>query len=126
MRCLIWAAVSSKSQAEETKESIPSQIQAARELIQSRDGWHEAHEPLIVPGHTRKYTFLLDACEDMPEYAQLMRLARSGEIDLVICRSRDRLGRTDSLVATLEQYLSDYGCQILSLDMPTRVIDHAK
>ncbi|NIM07177.1 MAG: recombinase family protein, partial [Armatimonadetes bacterium] len=58
----------------------------------------------------------------MPQYAALMRLARQGEIDLVICRSRDRLGRTDSLIATLEQYLSDCNVQILSLDMPTRIV----
>lgn len=121
MRCLIWAAVSSKEQVD--KESIPSQIEAARHHISNTEGWHEAHEPLIIPGHTRRYTFLLDACDDMPEYATLMGLARAGEIDLVICRNRDRLGRTDSLIATLEQYLSDYSVQILSLDMPTRIVD---
>ena len=31
MRCVIWAAVSSKSQAEETKDSIPTQLAAARD-----------------------------------------------------------------------------------------------
>jgi site-specific DNA recombinase len=122
VRVLIWAAVSSKDQAGE-KESIPSQLETARQHISNREGWHEAHDPLVIPGHTRRYTFLLDACEDMPQYATLMKLARQGEIDLVITRARDRLGRTDSLIATLEQYLSDYGVQILSLDMPTRVVD---
>ncbi len=39
MRCVIWAAVSSKPQASEEKESIPSQIAAARELIERNEGW---------------------------------------------------------------------------------------
>lgn len=121
MRCIVWAAVSTKEQVD--KESIPSQIESAKQYISNREGWHEAHEPLIIPGHTRRYTFLLDACDDMPQYATLMSLARAGEIDLLVTRARDRLGRTDSLIATLEQYLSDYGVQVLSLDMPTRVVD---
>lgn len=69
MRCLIWAAVSSKPQASEEKDSIPSQVKAARELIQRNDGWHEVGEPLVIPGHSRSYIFLADAAADMPVYS---------------------------------------------------------
>ena len=121
MRCLLWAAVSSKPQADETKDSIPTQISAGRELIEQNEGWHEVRDPLVIPGHSRNYIFLADAAVDMPPYSSLMTLAREGQIDLLICRGRDRLGRTDALVAQLEEYLASYNVQILSMSMPTRV-----
>ena len=123
MRCLIWAAVSSKPQAADEKDSIPSQIEASRELVERNDGWHEIGEPLIIPGHSRSYIFLAEAAVDMPVYTELMSLAREGEMDLLICRGRDRLGRTDALIAQVEEYLASYNVQILSLSMPTRVQD---
>jgi len=121
MRCVIWAAVSSPGQASEEKDSIPSQIEAARELIQRSDGWHEVQEPLVIPGHSRSYIFLADAAADMPVYTDLMQLARQGEIDLLVCRGRDRLGRTDALIAQIEEYLASYNVQVLSLSMPTKI-----
>jgi len=121
MRCVIWAAVSSPSQASDEKDSIPSQIEAGRSLIERTDGWHEAQEPLVIPGHSRSYIFLADAAVDMPVYTELMSIARSGSIDLLICRGRDRLGRTDALIAQVEEYLASYNVQVLSLSMPTTV-----
>ncbi|MGB3903472.1 MAG: recombinase family protein [Anaerolineae bacterium] len=122
MRCLIWAAVSSKPQAADEKDSIPSQLAAAREAIQ-RNEWEETHEPLIVPGHSRNYLFLADAAADIPQYAELMELTRSGSIDLLVCRSYDRLGRTDALVSQVQGYLRHHGVQILSLDMPQQITE---
>lgn len=123
MRCLIWAAVSSKPQAEEFKASLPQQVADARAVIE-RQEWAEIHEPLVVDGHTRSYSGispLLDACADMPQYATLIELARADAIDLVVCRSRDRLGRTDVLVSEVEGYLRVHGVQVYSLDMPARI-----
>ena len=123
MRCIIWAAVSSKSQASEEKDSIPSQISAAREFIQHNEGWHEIAEPLSIPGHSRSYIFLADAAADTPVYTELMSLARESKIDLLICRGRDPLGRKDALIARVEEYLASYHVQIYSMAMPTRVQD---
>lgn len=123
MRCVIWAAVSSKPQASEEEDSIPSQIDAARELIQRNEGWHEVHDPLVIPGHTRSYIFLAEAARDMSVYTELLELTRNGEIDLVICRGRDRLGRKDALIAQVEEYLTTYNVQIYSVATPTRVQD---
>jgi hypothetical protein len=61
MRCLIWAAVSTTPQASDEKDSIHSQIESAREFVQRSDGWHEVHDPLIIPGHCRSYIFLAPA-----------------------------------------------------------------
>ena len=125
MRAVIWAAVSSKPQAEESKASLPQQITDSRVIIERND-WLEAHPPLVVDGHTRSYTGispLLDACADMPQYATLVELARSDSIDIVVCRSRDRLGRTDVLVSEIEGYLRTHGCQVYNLDMPARIQD---
>ena len=58
MSCLIWAAVSSKPQVSDEKDSIPSQIEAARELIEHNDHQHEVHEPLIIPAHSCDYVLL--------------------------------------------------------------------
>jgi len=123
MRCVIWAAVSSRPQAAPEKDSLPSQIDAARQEIARHDSWHEVAEPLIIPGHTRSYLFLADAAQDVPVYSELMSLARTGRIDLLICRSHDRLGRTDALVSQVEGYLRHHGVQVLSLDMPQQVIE---
>lgn len=123
VRCVIWAAVSSKPQASEEKDSIPSQITAARELIQRNEGWHEVHEPLVIPGHSRSYIFLAEAARDMSVYTELLELTRSGSIDLVVCRGRDRLGRKDALIAQVEEYLASYDVQVYSMAMPTRIQD---
>jgi DNA invertase Pin-like site-specific DNA recombinase len=122
MRAIIWAAVSSKEQSEELgKVSIPDQIDKARAAIENTQGWHEVADPLVIDGHSRNYIFLADAAQDVPQYAQLMSKARNGEIDVVVCRGRDRLGRTTSLVAQVEAYLAHHGCQVFSLDMPARI-----
>lgn len=123
MRCLIWAAVSTKAQAAEERASLPQQITDARAVI-DRENWTEVHEPLIVDGHSRSYSGispLLDACADMPQYAALIELARSESFDVLLCRSRDRLGRTDVLVTEVESYLRTHGIQVYSLDMPGHI-----
>lgn len=148
MRCVIWAAVSTKRQAKEKeragdeakepradekakapdqieKASIPDQIKKAREVIASQ-GWREVHDPLVVPGHTRNYggvSPLTDAAADMPAYADLLSLAREQAFDVLICRSRDRLGRSAALIATLERYLAEHSIQVYSLEMPTTLVD---
>lgn len=90
LRCVVFAAVSSKPQATDDKDSIPNQIERARALIERR-GWVEVRDPLVVPGHTRSISWLHEARDEMPAFAELMDLAQSGEVDLVVVRDYDRL-----------------------------------
>lgn len=121
-RCVVFAAVSSKPQAADEKDSIPTQIARARELIEHR-GWEEVHEPLVVPGHTRSISWLHEARDEVPAIDGLVRLARRREIDLVICRGYDRLARRRALLAQLSEYLSQRRVQIYALDKPVEPVD---
>ena len=116
-RCVIFAAVSTKPQAEDDRASIPSQIANARDFIERR-GWQEVHDPLVVPGRTRSIDFLHEAIEDVPAIADLVRLARQDEIDLVICRDYDRLARTSVLLMQVSSYFSRCKVQIYSMEKP--------
>jgi len=125
VKAIIWAAVSSEPQTERSgKQSIPEQVAQARAYIEEQ-GWSEIADPLIIDGHSRSYggvSPLTDAATELPQYATLLQLAKGGKIDVLVCRGRDRLGRTSALVSTLEQYLVSHQVQILSLDMPTRIL----
>jgi len=83
MRCCIFAAVSTKPQASDERDSIPNQIKQAREVISQR-GWDEVCEPLVVPGQSRSLDFLHEALEEIPALAELVALARNCKIDLAI------------------------------------------
>jgi DNA invertase Pin-like site-specific DNA recombinase len=107
LRALIWAAVSSKPQAE--KDSLSEQLADGRAYA-DRVGWTVVGD-LSVPGHTR----------DMPAYADLQRLAGERAFDVLICRGRDRLGRTDALITQVEAIVERAGAQVLSLAMPAPI-----
>lgn len=116
-RCVIFAAVSTKPQAGEEKDSIPTQIARARALIERRE-WQEVHDPLIAPGHTRSISWLHEARDEVPAIADLIELAHSGQIDLVICRDYDRLARKRALLAQISEFLRQRRVQIYALDKP--------
>lgn len=121
MRCCIFAAVSTKPQAGDEKDSIPNQIERARQVIRQR-GWTEVCDPLVVPGQSRSIDFLHEAIEEIPALAELVRLARDGKIDLVLCRDYDRLARTRALLTQLSAYLSRCLVQIYALDKPVEPV----
>jgi DNA invertase Pin-like site-specific DNA recombinase len=120
-RCVVFAAVSSRPQAADDKDSIPSQIERARNVIEQR-GWKETHEPLIVPGQSRNIDFLHEAIEEIPPIADLVNLARHGGIDLVVIRDYDRLARTRALLTQLTTYLSRCRVQSYALDKPVEPV----
>lgn len=78
-----------------------------------------------MPGHTREYIHYLEAARDVPAYAELERLIRERAFDVLICRGRDRLGRTDALIATAEAIIASGGAQVLSMAMPHPITDKA-
>ena len=115
-RVAIWCAVSSPQQARIDKDSLPSQ---------ERDGraWADANGYVVaatykVPGHTRKYIFYADAAEGMDAYRRLREDANDGKFDVLWCRARDRLGRTDALIAQVEAIVTEAGAQVYSAFMP--------
>jgi DNA invertase Pin-like site-specific DNA recombinase len=72
-----------------------------------------------VPGHTRKYIKFSDAARDMPAYRQLEEACEQGKFDVLWCRARDRLGRTDALISTTEEIVRTVGrAEVYSAFMP--------
>ena len=78
-RACIVAAVSTPDQATDDKTSIPSQRKACGDVCQGR-GWKVVGE-VLIPGHSRDYHWLDEIIADCPEYGQLVRLVRSGQVD---------------------------------------------
>ena len=117
-RIAIWAAVSTPEQATVDKDSLPSQI---------RDGkkWAEQHGEVVtvskIPGHSRKYIHFRDAAHDMPEYARLEQDCQRRAFDVLWCRERSRLGRTDALISTVEAVVLDSGAEVYSAAMPHQI-----
>lgn len=123
LRSIIWAAVSTPDQATDEKESIPAQIEQARNTIQER-GWYEVAEPLVVPGHTRYINWLDQAMAEIPQMTALIEMAEAGKIDLVVVRDWDRLARTDSLRVQISTRLREQGVQVYSLNQPVEPSEH--
>jgi hypothetical protein len=128
-RAAIWAAVSSKPQYR--NDSTTSQIEDARAVIRQR-GWSESRL-YEVPGHTRAYITLMELLADpdpeLDAYRQFIadcresaaRVAKSlpPTFNVVICRARDRLGRTDAVIADMEAYARYAGAAVFSSAFPT-------
>ena len=116
MRAVVWSAVSSKPQAE--KDSLAQQQHDARAICEQR-GWHVVAE-LEVPGHSRSsYWQYSEAARDMEAYAELQHLAQSNAFDVLICRSYDRLGRSDSLLSQVLHLFRENAVQVFELNNPT-------
>jgi hypothetical protein len=128
-RAAIWAAVSSKPQYR--NDSTTSQIEDARAEIRRR-GWSESRL-YEVPGHTRAYITLMELLADpdpeLDAYRQFIadcresaaRVAKSlpPTFNVLICRARDRLGRTDAVIADMEAYARHAGATVFSSAFPT-------
>ena len=115
INCICWAAVSSGPQA--AGESLPEQIRDNSQFVAEL----ERHYPGCGGGRvaveltmadTRNLLSLEEAADRHDSYAALVDLALSNrklspdkKIGAIICRSRDRLGRTASLASQLEQFL---------------------
>jgi DNA invertase Pin-like site-specific DNA recombinase len=127
LRCVILAAVSSTDQVRDLggdeKESIPYQIRRGREVIESREGWTEITEPLVVPGISRSLNWLHEAFENIEAYRQLRDLVDARKIDVVVCRAYDRLARTSVLQQQISAWLRENRVQIFAYEMPVQVQD---
>lgn len=121
-----WIAVSSRPQAE--KESPQEQRNNNREYVENLTRYYPGYNGYIVTElevvGSRSITELSEACDIYPEqYGEMVRLIRSRAVDGVICRARDRLGRRDSLIITIERLCLEHGVVVLPRQSPPISLD---
>jgi DNA invertase Pin-like site-specific DNA recombinase len=116
----IFAAVSTEKQATDDKTSLETQLEKCREWCYR--GGHRIVAEIVVPGHSRTYYSLDELVHDCQEYAQMLDLARTRKINLVLCPIFDRLWRTPVLEAQVTHFLKVYGVQTQSLQMPVPLL----
>lgn len=109
--------MSSEPQAE--RESLHDQSRLNREFIENIGRQYAGYTAELVAElqvvGSRSIVDLADAEAAYPEgYGELVRLVKAREIDAVVCRSRDRLGRVDSLIITVERLCWKYDVIVIS------------
>lgn len=119
MRAIIWAAVSTRPQAEDEKFSIPRQIEDA-EMVCYEKGWTIV-DRLIVSGHSRNYRDLHTLAHDarkagIDAFEKLIAHMERRDFDVIICRDANRFARRASLLHWLvEMLIEECGAAIYSL-----------
>lgn len=119
LRAVIWAAVSTKSQADEDERiSLPKQESDARALAE-REGW-QVVDVLRVPGHSRHYIDIYECARDMAKegidaFNRLLDHWNRKDFDVLIVRDGDRFARTQSLHAFVTEKTISIGARIYSL-----------
>ena len=119
-RVAVWAAVSSRAQVE-NKDSLASQLRDGRLWADQVEG--QVTHTFEIPGHSRQYIFFHDAAAVIPAYDELRQACEGREFDVLWCRSRDRLGRTDALIAQVEALVANAGAAVYSALMPSPIED---
>lgn len=120
LRAVCWAAVSTPDQANEDHVSIPLQLSQGRGVCEARV-WPVVAE-IAVRGHSRAYDWLDELTADCPEYAQLIRMVRNEEMDVIVARDYDRLWRTDALRAQVTAICRQHSVQVFSINQPVEPI----
>ena len=116
-RAISWAAVSSAVQADDDRESIPTQI-AENEAAARRFGLDLA-DTLIVPGHSRRYLDFHELASDaraqgIDAFDKLLAHIRAADFDVLICRDGDRFARSQALHAYIVESVIEAGARIYS------------
>ncbi len=123
-RAAIYVRVSSERQAAEDRVSPQAQLDDCRKLAEEH-GYHVIAElsdvsryrskgRLVNPSGTRK---------DRPGYVELIRMARSGEIDVIVAWKEDRLYRGLYAAMPLSEMLDERG-KALEVDLVKETFDH--
>lgn len=117
-RCVLWAAVSSEEQA---KKSSPEVQRAAnrRFVAETMPAMYGVRGEILhelALADTRSIIELSEAASAYPDsYGILYDLLRRREraFDLLVCRSADRLGRTRTLISSIEELCEARGIMIV-------------
>ena len=117
-RAISWAAVSSAVQADDDRESIPTQI-AENEAAAQRLGL-SLEDTLVVPGHSRRYLDFHELAQDarakgIDAFDKLLSHIRAGDFDVLLCRDGDRFARSQALHAYIVESVIEAGARIYSL-----------
>lgn len=118
MRAIIWAAVSTKSQVAEGRESLQSQVKLAQEVC-VKNGW-EITDILEVPGHSRRYIDIYQLAESaslegIHAFRKLLNHFNDADFDILVVRDADRFARTQTLHAMIVESTINIGAKIYSL-----------
>lgn len=113
----IWTAVSSKEQAKlYSLDNQLAEIRAFVESIPSRYGDTAKVIAEISMADTRSIIEFSEAVSLYPQsYGILETLIKSKRIDVLICFRRDRLGREDSLIMTIEALCRKHKIKLVAL-----------
>ena len=112
-RAVIVAAVSTTAQAAEDRASLPQQIISCEECC-ARNGW-DIVASVQIPGHSRNYAYLDEIAADCPPYADLLRIVRSGAVNLIVTAYYSRLWRTQELQSALMAVCRQHDVQVYSV-----------
>jgi DNA invertase Pin-like site-specific DNA recombinase len=118
LRAIIWAAVSSRAQAEDERISLPKQEADARALCE-REGW-QIVDVLRVPGFSRDYIDIHECARDMQAhginaFTSLLKHWEDRDFDVLICRDAERYARTQTLSAYVVERTISVGARIYSI-----------
>lgn len=113
LRCLSWIAVSSEEQARDGLASLPDQRLGNRQFIESIEQNYPGYRGILVEEmqvtDSRKITYLEDARQRYLEYDRLYKMIEDQSFDLLVCHKWDRLGRTETLLITIQNLCLDHG-----------------
>lgn len=117
-RAIIWAAVSTRMQADEELYSLPAQEEDSKKLAE-RMGW-EVIDILKIPGHSRRYIDIHECASDMAAqginaFMKLMQHWRDRDFDVLIVRDGERFARTQTLHSHVTETTIGQGAIIYSL-----------
>ncbi|HML22573.1 MAG TPA: recombinase family protein [Aggregatilinea sp.] len=118
LRCLIWAAVSSRAQTEPDKFSLPQQESDARKLAQE-NGWRIV-DVMRVPGHSRRYIDFHElataaANKGIDAFQRLANHWEARDFDVLVVLDGNRFARTQALHAYITEQTINIGARIFSL-----------
>lgn len=116
-RAIIWCAVSTKGQAADEKDSLPSQEADARAICE-RNGWQIVDTLRVA--HSRRYIDIHECAADMraegiDAFDKLLRHWEKADFDILIVRDGDRFARTQALHAYIVERTISVNAQIYSL-----------
>ena len=113
----IWTAVSSEEQAK--RYSLDAQLKDCREFVASIPERYKEIGNVVAEismADTRSIIEFSEACVLYPySYGVLSSLIRHKKINVLVCVRRDRLGREESLVMTIEALCRKHGVKIVAI-----------
>lgn len=119
-RALIWAAVSTREQADDAKASIPAQV-ADAERLAAEKGW-TIIDTLVVPGHSRSKHYSFEELKraakkrGIDAFVRLEQHWLARDFDVIIIRDANRFARRNGPLGEIGERVVDFaGASIYSM-----------